>query len=70
MFPATAVKTENEDVKGSAFGYRIDHTGLIETRRTVTIDREAWEDCAQCHDLDSCFRPSSGTLLMEIAVRS
>jgi len=70
MFPATLVKTENQEVKGRVFGYRVDHTGVIATRRAVTVERAAWQECTQCKDLDGCFRLSSGTLLMEIAVRT
>ena len=69
MFPATLVKAENQEVKGRVFGYRVDHTGVIATGRAVTVDREVWQECTQCHDFDGCFRLSTGTLLMEIAVR-
>jgi hypothetical protein len=70
MFPATLVKTANRQVKAKVFGYRVDHTGVVETRRTVTTDREAWRECTRCPDLDNCFRLSTGTLLMEIALGS
>ena len=68
MFPATLVKSANEDVRARVFGYRVEHTGMVETGRTVTTDRDAWEECSLCPSLDSCFRLSTGTLLMEIAV--
>ena len=70
MFPATLVKTENQEVKGRVFGYRVDHTGVVETGRATTVDRAAWQECTQCHDVDTCFRLSAGTLLMELAVRT
>lgn len=69
MFPATLVKTANKEVRAKVFGYRVDHTGVVETGRTVTTDPKAWEECTECPDLDGCFRLSTGTLLMEIAVK-
>lgn len=69
MFPSTLVKADNKEIRARVFGYRVDHTGVVETGRTVTTDREAWEECVQCPDLEGCFRLSTGTLLMEIAVK-
>ena len=68
MYPPTLVKTPNKEVKGKVFGYRVDHTGVVESRRTVTTDPDAWRECTQCPDLDGCFRLSTGTVLMEIAL--
>lgn len=31
MFPTTLVKSANKDVRGMVFGYRVDHTGVVET---------------------------------------
>jgi hypothetical protein len=69
MFPPTLVKTDNQEVRAKVFGYMVDHTGVVETGRTVTTDLEAWDECSQCPDLDGCFRLSTGTLLMEIALK-
>jgi hypothetical protein len=69
MFPSILVTTANQDVRGQVFGYRVEHTGVVESRRAVTTDPEAWGRCAACPDFESCFRLSSGTLLMEMALR-
>ena len=69
MFPPTLVRTANKEVRAKVFGYRVDHTGVVERGRTVTTDLEAWEDCTVCPDLESCLRLSTGTLLMEIALK-
>jgi hypothetical protein len=69
MFPPTLVKTENKQIRAKVFDYRVDHTGVVETARTVAADLEAWEECCQCADLDGCFRLSTGTLLMETALK-
>jgi hypothetical protein len=70
MFPPTLVKTDNKEIRAKVFGYRIDHTGVVETGRRVITDLEAWGECSVCPDRESCFRLSTGTLLMEIALRS
>jgi hypothetical protein len=69
IFPPTPAKTDNREIKAKVFGYRVDHTGVVETARTVTTDRKAWDECSECPDLEGCFRLSTGTLLMEIAVK-
>ena len=69
MFPPTLVKTDNEEIRGKVFGYLVDHRGMVESGRAVTADLAAWEECGQCPDLDGCFRLSTGTLLMEIALK-
>jgi hypothetical protein len=69
MFPPTLVRTANMDVRGKVFGYRLDHTGVVESARSVTTDRSAWQACTICPDFDACSRLSTGTVLMEIAVR-
>ena len=70
MFPSVLVKTANEEVRGKVFGYRVDHTGVVPSRWTVTRDPQAWDECTTCRDLDGCFRLSTGTLLMEMAVKA
>ena len=70
MYPATLLKVANREVMGKVFGYRVDHSGVVETRRTVSTDLGAWEQCIQCPDFDSCYRLSAGTLLMELAARN
>ena len=69
MFPPLLVETANLDVRGKVFGYRIDHTGVVESARTVTADRDAWQGCTTCPEFDACSRLSNGTLLMQIAMR-
>ena len=70
MFPSTLVRSANTEVRGRVFGYRIDHSGVVESQQVVSTDSEAWRECTKCPEVDSCFRLSTGTLLMEIAVRS
>jgi hypothetical protein len=69
VFPPTLVKTDNKEIRAKVFSYLVDHTGVVETGRKVSTDLEAWEECSQCPDLDGCFRLSTGTLLMEIALK-
>ena len=52
-FPATLVKTENEDVQGKVFGYRIEHTGVIETGRMVRVRHQG---LASLHHVEQVAR--------------
>ena len=62
--------SQNEPVAGKVFGYQVDRPGMAATRRVVTTNREGWQDCLECPDFDGCYRLSTGTVLMEIAVKA
>jgi hypothetical protein len=70
MFPPMIGLTQNEPVAGRVFGYEVDRPGMAVTRRAVAADREAWRRCMECPDFDGSYRPSAGTVLMEIAVKA
>jgi len=69
MFPPLISLAHNETVAGKVLGYRIDRLGMAVTRRAFTTDGDAWRNCLECADLDGCYRLSTGTVLMEIAVK-
>lgn len=69
MFPPTLVQTGNREIRAKVFGHLVDHTGVVERGRMVTTDQQAWEECTVCPEFASCFRLSSGTLLMEVALK-
>jgi hypothetical protein len=69
MFPPLISLAHDEPVTGKVFGYQIDRPGMVVTRRVVTANREAWRQCLECPDFDACYRLSTGTVLMEIAVK-
>jgi hypothetical protein len=68
MFSPLISLAHNESVGGKVFGYQIDRPGIVVTRRAITTDRDAWRYCLECPDFDGCYRLSTGTALMEIAV--
>lgn len=70
MFPSVLEMAHNRAVSGRVFGYQLDYSGQVAQKAESTIDREAWEKCLECHELDGCFQLSTGTMLMELAVKS
>ena len=70
MFPAVISLAQNEPVAGKVFGYEVDRPGMAVTRRVVTTNREAWQDCLECPGFDGCYRLSTGAVLMEIVMRT
>lgn len=70
MFPSIREMAHNRLVAGKVFGYQVDYPGQVAHKRDATIDREAWQKCLECCDLDGCYRLSTGTMLMELAVRT
>jgi hypothetical protein len=59
---------QNKPVSGKVFGYQVDFPGVSATKRGVTVDREAWEECVGCPEFEGCYRISTGTILMELAL--
>jgi hypothetical protein len=57
-------------VSGKVFGYQVDYPGQVATNRVATVHREEWRHCLECPELDGCYRLSSGSLLMELAVKT
>jgi hypothetical protein len=70
MFPSVVEMAYNRAVVGKVFGYQLDCSGQVAQKRTSTVDRVAWEKCLECRELEGCFRLSTGTMLMELAVKT
>ena len=70
MFPSVVEMAHNRAVVGKVFGYQLDYSGQVAQKRQTTIDRDAWQKCLECRELDGCFRLSAGTMLMELAVKT
>jgi hypothetical protein len=70
MFPSVVEMAHNRGVAGKVFGYQLDCLGQVAQQRYTTIDRDAWQKCLECRELDACFRLSAGTMLMELAVKT
>lgn len=70
MFPSVVEMTHNRTVAGKVFGYQLDYAGQVAQKRDTTVDRVAWLKCLECRDLDGCYRLSTGTMLMELAVKT
>ena len=68
MFPSVAELAHNRAVSGKVFGYRLDYAGQVAQKRNSTVDRDAWQGCLECRDLDGCYRLSAGRMLMELAI--
>ena len=68
MFPSAVVMVHNQAVSGQVFGYRVDYGGAVVQKREVLVNRSGWDKCLHCPDMESCYRLSMGSLLMELAV--
>jgi hypothetical protein len=54
---------------GRVFSFELTSIGLARGERRVDVDLEAWEKCVECPDFDSCYRLSSGKLMLQSAIR-
>jgi hypothetical protein len=70
MFPSVVEMAHNKPVAGKVFGYEVDYPGQVAHKRETMVDRDAWQKCLECCDLDGCYRLSTGTMLMELAVKT
>jgi len=68
--PSVVAMAHDRAVLGKVFGYQLDYSGQVAHTRDTIVDRDAWEKCMECHDLDGCFRLSTGTILMELALKT
>ena len=69
MFPSLVEMAHNRQVAGKVFGYELTYEGQVAARRAATLNRDAWERCLECRDLEGCYRLSVGTMLMDLALR-
>ena len=70
MFPSIVEMVHNRPIAGKVFGYEVHYSGQVAQSRRATVDHDAWEECLKCSCMDSCFRVSTGTILMELAVKT
>ncbi len=70
MFPPVEEMAHNKGVRGKVFGYRMDYLGQVAQKRETIVDRDAWQKCMECRELDGCYRLSAGKMLMELAVKT
>ena len=70
MFPSVVAMAHNQPVTGKVFGYRVDYPGQVAHNQFATVNREEWQKCLECTELDGCYRLSAGTMLMELAVKT
>jgi hypothetical protein len=70
MFPSVVELAHNRLVAGKVFRYEVDYEGQVAQKRVATTNRDAWQKCLECRELDGCYRLSTGTMLMELAVKT
>jgi hypothetical protein len=70
MFPSVVEMAHDRPVAGKVFGYELDYTGQVAHKRPATVTLDAWQKCLECPELDGCYRLSTGTMLMELAVKT
>ena len=54
---------------GKVFQICVDTIGPGQRDRNLTTDTDAWDDCRQCEDFQSCFDFSSAKLQMQRVLR-
>jgi hypothetical protein len=54
---------------GKVFQISVNTIGPGQRDRKLTIDADAWEECRQCEDFESCFDFSTAKLQMQRVLR-
>jgi hypothetical protein len=70
MFPSIVETAHNKPVAGKVFGYEVDYPGQVVHKRAAIVDGDAWQHCLECPDFTGCYQLSTGTMLMEFAVKT
>ncbi|MHA7857811.1 MAG: hypothetical protein ACX94D_06975 [Henriciella sp.] len=68
MFPQTLHVQTNKPIRGKAFEYELTSPGLARSERRVRVIEDAWNDCLNCADFDSCYKLGMGKLALEAAI--
>ncbi len=68
MFPPVIRQRDNVTVAGKVLSYHVEHSGVVATDHSVSVDVKAWRECAMCEDYETCYRLSTSKLLLEIAL--
>ena len=55
MFPSVVEMAHFKAVEGKVFGYQLDYSGQVAQKRDATVDRDAWQKCLECRELDGCY---------------
>ncbi len=69
-FLSVVEMAHNKPVAGKVFGYEVGYAGQVAHKRVATANRDAWQKCLECRELDGCYRLSTGTMLMELAIKT
>jgi hypothetical protein len=70
MFPPVVEMVHDRSVAGAVFGYQVDYPGQVAHKRDTMVNRDAWHKCLGCGDFDGCYRLSTATMLMGLAVKT
>ncbi len=70
MFPSIINMAHNQHITGKIFGYELYYSGQVVQKRSATVDHDAWQECVKCAYLDSCYRLSTGMMLIELALKA
>jgi len=70
MFPSVTPMAHNQTISAEVFGYRVDYQGGVLQKREAIVNDVAWDKCLQCPNAESCYRLSTGKLLMELALQT
>ena len=68
MFPEVMQPVASGVHSGSVFSFSIENIGLARGWRQVRVDRDAWDQCLECNEFNSCHKLSAGKLMLQIAV--
>ena len=64
LFPDLAHMRYREECRGRAFSTMISSPGTGPHGRRLQLDRDAWDECVQCPDHQTCYELSLATLMM------
>ncbi len=69
MFHDSLHVSENQDMKGKAFDFKLSSMGLGTADRAVSVKMEEWDDCVACEEFEHCYKLCAAKLMLESAIR-
>ncbi|MDQ2092458.1 hypothetical protein [Marimonas arenosa] len=69
MFPEVPGPSNSDPKTGKVFSFASESMGLAPPTMRAEHSAAEWDDCLKCEDFDSCYKLSTGKLLLLAAIK-
>ena len=70
MFPEASGPLNSNSEPGKVFSFTSENMGLAPPAIHAEHNAAEWDDCLKCEEFDSCYKLSTGKVLLLVAART